>query len=104
MIGPFPAGFYTSHHSSNTGDKWEHLVAGKTYVVSREFIDNDRQVHPVGERWKFLGYSYNRFDEGLSLFVTLDGEQEWHIPLENTVEEQQSLLDSLNAYIQETTL
>lgn len=101
MIGPFPKGKYTSRSAANEGRKWEHLEAGKKYRVIREFEDNSRHLHAAGETWTFLGYSYNQWDEGLSLFVSLDDEQEWHLPLQNGADEQGSVLDALRGYMEE---
>lgn len=97
MIGPMPSGTYTSTTAPNEGTSWEHLEKGKTYRVAIEFTDTDRDIHPEGEEWTFLGYSHNRFDDALSLFVTFDGNQEWHIPLQYP--EQAGVLDGLGYYM-----
>jgi hypothetical protein len=47
----------------------------------------------------FLGYSYQHMDEGLMLFVTLDGEQEWSLPLQNGADRQGEVMDYLEQYL-----
>ena len=75
MYGPEQKGKW----SSNCGKKHGHLVAGRKYIVVREFQDFDRDAHPVGEAWTFVGYSFSPYDDGLSLFVSLDDEHEWQM-------------------------
>lgn len=38
-------------------------------------------------------------DEGLLLYVTLDGEQEWCLPLQNGPEQQGEVMDYLEQYV-----
>ena len=99
MYGPYPKGYWTSHSAPNCGRAYDVLTAGTRYRVVREFADYDRQVHAVGEEWVFLGYSYQRHDEGLSLFVSYDGEQEWHIPMQLGASEQGPVVDYLSEYV-----
>jgi hypothetical protein len=56
--------------------------ASQWYRVVRAFIDFDRVVHPEGEAWQFLGSSFLPYDDGMSFFVSLDGEREWHLRLQ----------------------
>jgi hypothetical protein len=93
-----PKGTYTSH---GVGHAYEHLVPGRRYRVVKEFIDFDRQVHPVGEEWTFLGTAFLPYDDGRSLFVSLDGVREWHIRMQDRPEEQGGILDNLNVYVAE---
>lgn len=76
-------------------------MAGKKYHVIREFRDYDCEVHPVGENWTFMGYSFLAYEDGLSLFVSLDGKQEWHFRMQWRPEQQGAVLDDLASYIQE---
>jgi hypothetical protein len=96
MIGPLPSGTYTGPHC---GTRWESLEAGKSFLVVKEFKDSDQDVHPVGESWKLLGCTYNKYDEVLSLFVTFNNGQEWHIPLRHSPDEQGVILDNLADFI-----
>ena len=99
MYGPRPRGSWTSLSAPNCGRNYDFLVAGARYRVIKEFADNDGQVHSVGDEWTFLGYSYQRHDEGLSLFVSYDGEQEWHIPMQLSAKEQGPIVDYLSEYV-----
>ncbi|MBK7883298.1 MAG: DUF3601 domain-containing protein [Chitinophagaceae bacterium] len=50
-----------------------NLVPGKKYKVIKEFTDFDRQLHPVGETWLFVGTNFLPYDDGLTLHVNKDG-------------------------------
>ena len=78
-----------------------HLTAGRKYIVISEFQDFDRDTHPIGETWIFLGSSFVPYDDGLSLFVSLDGEHEWQIRMQWRPEEQGAIIDTLESYIKE---
>jgi hypothetical protein len=96
MIGPLPPGTYTGPHCEA---RWEDLTAGKSFLVVKDFIDSDQDVHPVGEFWKLLGCTYNQYEEVLSLFVTFDNKQEWHIPLRHSPDQQGVIIDNLANFI-----
>jgi hypothetical protein len=97
MFGPRPAGFWSDHHLSS---KHQFLAAGLRYRVVKEFADFDRDRHPIGEEWVFLGCAFLPYEDGLSFFVSLDGTQEWHIRLQWRPEQQGGVLDALNEYLQ----
>ncbi len=78
---------------------FKHLIIGDWYTVAREFIDHDRDVHPVGETWQFLGHNFVPYHDGLSLFVSPDGEGERHIRMQWLPEEQAAIIDNLESYI-----
>jgi hypothetical protein len=67
--------------------------------VVTEFVDVDRQIHPVGETWVYIGTAFLPYDDGRSLFVSLDGEREWHIRMQDREEEQRGILDNLREYV-----
>jgi hypothetical protein len=96
MHGPKPTGFW----STDSPGEYKHLLAGRSYKVIMEFADYDRFVHKAGEAWTFLGYSYLPYDNGLSLFVSLDGIHEWHLPLQCGADEQGPIVDRLETYIE----
>jgi len=52
-----------------------------------------------GETWTFLGHNFLPHDDGLSLFVSLDGDREWHIRLQWRDDQQGPLIDRLEDYI-----
>lgn len=91
-----PKGVYTNH---GVGHAWRHLEPGKRYRVIKAFKDFDGQKHPVGEEWTYLGTAFLPYDDGRSIFVSLDGEREWHIRMQDRAEEQGPILDSLHEYV-----
>ncbi len=101
MYGPQPGGFGSGQSAVNSGSTYEFLTAGHWYRVVREFLDYDGDRHPAGETWQFCGYSFVPYDDGLSLFVSLDGRQEWQIRLQWRAEAQGPVLDHLAEYIEE---
>lgn len=98
MYGPCDSGHWT-----RTGLDASHafLKAGRRYRVLRAFTDFDGDVHPPGEEWTFLGSSFLPHDDGLSLFVSLDGRREWQIRMQWRPEAQGAMLDSLRTYLEE---
>ena len=99
MFGPKPMGFWSGHVAPNCGPDHEFLRSGRKYRVIREFEDYDGFLHQAGETWTFCGWSFLPHDNGMSFFVSLDGAQEWHIPLQRRPEEQAQILDHLDQYI-----
>ena len=77
----------------------EFLVAGRRYRVTRRFTDFDADAHLPGEEWTFLGKSFLPYEDGLSLFVSLDGTREWQIRLQWRPEGQAEILDHLSVYL-----
>ncbi|HPI48786.1 MAG TPA: DUF3601 domain-containing protein [Hyphomonadaceae bacterium] len=99
MIGSgAPKGTYSSR---GVGHGYSHLVPGKRYRVVKAFTDFDRQEHLVGETWTYVGTAFLPYDDGRSLFVSLDGEGEWHIRMQDRPEEQGPVLDHLREYVVE---
>jgi hypothetical protein len=72
---------------------------GRRYEVVRAFDDYDKVRHEVGETWTFLGHNFLPYDDGLSLFVSLDGEQEWHIRMQWREEEQAEIIGNFADYV-----
>lgn len=50
------------------------LIPGRTYKVTREFIDYDEVHHPEGETWMFQKTNYNAYHSGLTLHVLMNNE------------------------------
>lgn len=99
MFGPRPAGFWTSHDAPNAGRAFQHLVAGQRYRIARPFLDFDGDTHRVGDEWVFCGFSFLPVESGLSLFVSGDGEQEWHLRLWWDDAGQGAVIDHLEDYV-----
>jgi hypothetical protein len=96
MDGPEPPGRWTT---STPPRAFKHLVPGACYVVSETFTDYDGDVHPAGESWTFLGHGFAPYDDGLSLFVSLDGRSEWLIRLQWRPEAQGAIIDALERIV-----
>jgi hypothetical protein len=96
MNGPQPRGYWTA---SRPQTAFKHLIPGARYEVLRGFSDYDGKAHPTGEIWTFLGHNFLPHDDGLSLFVSLDGDHEWHIRLQWRDDQQGRLIDRLEDHI-----
>jgi hypothetical protein len=96
MYGPCPAGHWTE---SLAPADFGPLTVGQRYRVTRAFTDYDGDVHASGEAWTFLGKNFSPYDDGLSLFVSLDGTQEWHIRMCWRPEDQGPIIDVLEDYL-----
>lgn len=97
MIGDgSPKGTYTNH---GVGHGFHHMQPGKRYRVIKPFKDFDGQEHPAGEEWTYIGTAFLPYDDGRSIFVSLDGEREWHIRMQDRAEEQGPVLDRFQDYV-----
>lgn len=97
MIGDgAPKGTYTGH---GVGHGFAHLEPGQRYRVIKAFKDFDGQDHPVGETWTYIDTAFLPYDDGRSIFVSLEGTREWHIRMQDRAEEQGPILDHLRDYI-----
>lgn len=96
MYGPKPQGHWTG---PSTGRAFEHLQPGQRYEVAKPFLDHDGCQHPVGERWTYLGHAFLPHDDGLSLFVSLDDQSEWHMRLQWRAGEQGQIINDLKGHI-----
>jgi len=79
------------------GEPYRHLQPGVRYRVLEAFEDFDGDAHAVGESWIFMGSNYLPYHGGLSLFISLDGTQEWHIRMQDEV--QAPILEALERFI-----
>ena len=98
MTGPRARGHWTA--AGSLQPRHDVLTAGERYRVRRAFTDFDGDTHRPGEEWTFLGSSFLPYDDGLSLFVSFDGEQEWQIRMQWRPEAQGKVLDALSEYIE----
>ena len=68
------------------------------YRVVTRFVDHDKDVHEVGERWRFLRKAFLPYEDGLSLFVEQGG-QKIHIRMQCREEEQGPVVDAFSDYV-----
>ena len=100
MIGPEKRGHWSGIESHNGGRiPHGHLLPDVAYTIVQPFTDYDGDVHPAGETWVYRGCSFYPYEDGLSLFVSLNDEDEWHIRMQWRPEEQGDILDDLKTYI-----
>lgn len=76
------------------------LVPGQTYRVVQAFRDYDGTLHPVGERWRFVGKSFLPYEDGLMLFLEQDG-REQSIRLQWRDETQGPIIVNFFSYVEE---
>lgn len=77
---------------------FKHLAPGRRYEVARAFTDFDGGQHRVGESWTYLTYSFLPYDDGLSLFATIDGNDQ-QVRMRWTAEDQGAVIDRLGDYL-----
>jgi hypothetical protein len=75
-----------------------HLEPGRHYEVVEPFVDYDSGEHRAGERWTYLTYNFVPYDDGLSLFATIDG-LDRQIRMRWTREDQGAIIDALDQYV-----
>ena len=97
MHGPYPKGHFNAAKGATSNSR---LIPGTRYRVAKPFADYDGGVHEAGETWTFLGDNFVPYHDGMSLFVSLDGEREWQIRLEWTDQGQGEILDSVDSWFQ----
>jgi Domain of unknown function (DUF3601) len=99
MTGPRASGFWTAVLSRKDHGDFGALRVGRRFHVVRAFSDYDGDEHPVGEAWTFLGHNFLPYDDGLSLFVSKTGDDEWHIRMQWRAETQGPIIDALGSYV-----
>jgi hypothetical protein len=101
MNGPFLTGSNPVIIAPSKWD-WESSMLHRQsrYRVIQSFVDADGDRHPVGEEWLFVGSTFCRYDEELTLVVRLAEGTEWKIPLVWRPEFQQETIDSFRNFIQ----
>lgn len=77
-------------------------MPGKTYKIIKPFENYDKGYHDVGETWIFNYYNFVPHEDGLSLFISIDGGPETQIRMQWRPEEQTEILDNFEQYIEAT--
>ena len=78
-----------------------HLQPDRKYQVIQAFTDFDGRVHPVGETWWFRGDNFLPYDDGLSLFLSPDGEARIQVRMRWLPGDQGEILDRFKDYVAE---
>lgn len=91
----------TIPHKDKLDKSFRHLQEGMTYQVVKAFRDYDDELHPAGERWGFIGSNFVPYDDGLSLYATIDGEDR-QIRLQWREETQGKIIDNLEEYLKQS--
>ena len=99
MIGPKKKGHWSSLESQNCGNDFDILRSGRKYKIIKAFRDFDGDYHPIDEEWTFLSYCFLPYGDGLSLFVSLDGNHEWHVRMQWGIEEQKEIIEKLKDHV-----
>ncbi|MCP4137390.1 MAG: DUF3601 domain-containing protein [bacterium] len=95
MEGPKPKGTWR-----NPSPTYEIFHRNWTFSVIKEFKDYEGDLHKIGEKWVFLGFHFFGKDAELSLFVSLDGENEWRFKLQNKKNSQGEIFSAFHEYFE----
>jgi len=76
-----------------------NLEHGNPYRVIKEFVDYDKDVHPIGDTWIYVGTAFLPYEDGLSLFVEKDGQQIMY-RLQWRKEEQADIIDNFKEFVE----
>jgi hypothetical protein len=74
------------------------LVPGQIYQVINPLADYDRNIHPVGERWRFVKKSFLPYEDGLTLWVETD-ERMLSFRLQWRAETQAQIIEHFSDYV-----
>ena len=80
-------------------EPFKHLWPNRAYVVVQSFRDFDGTGHPPGESWIFIGSSFLPYDDGLSLFVVIDGQRR-QIRMQWRDDAQGPIIDKLQDFVE----
>lgn len=98
MFEAFPAGTFTKLPIDRPFGPFR---VGRRYEVVRAFTDFDGDTHPPGESWTYLGHNFVPYEDGLCLFVSMDGEREWNLRMCWRGEDQADVIDNFADYVRE---
>jgi hypothetical protein len=100
MQGPYHAGTFSDLPPTSSWN-WERgqFERGQVYRIIKAFADADGATHPVGEKWRFLGGGFNKFDDEVILCVQFPSGEEWKISLIWREDFQARVINSWSDYI-----
>jgi hypothetical protein len=104
MRGPYPPGVLQPLAEPTSFD-WEHgrLIRGAIYRVICEFRDADGDLHSIGERWRFIGSRFSKFDDLLTVVVGDSCGEQREIPLFWTADGQERIIEDVDQYLDRET-
>jgi len=77
------------------------LITGQKYRVVKDFFDYDKILHPVGETWTFAGTNFLPYDDGLTLFVSIDNfPKQLSYRFQWRQEEQASIIENFTEFVE----
>jgi len=68
------------------------------YRVICDFRDRDGFQHRAGDEWLLMLAGFNKFEDEKMLYVSLDGNRQWMIPLWWTPNGQQEVIDNFSRF------
>ena len=77
-----------------------NLIPGQTYRVIKAFKDYDEVTHPISEVWRFTEKNFLPYEDGLSLFVEMNG-QKTSFRLRWREESQGEIIDGFSDFVEE---
>ncbi len=90
---------------------WQHLieefhglVAGSRYQVCKSFVDAAGDEHNVGENWLLVGSMFSKFDDLVTLCVSLKDATRHELPLSWRRGEQDHVIESFSEYLSQAPL
>ena len=85
---------------------WQHLivefhglVAGNPYQVCNSFVDAAGDEHKVGENWLLVGSMFSKFDDLVTLCVSLKDGSQHELPLSWRRGEQGHVIESFSQFL-----
>lgn len=80
---------------------YRHLTPGHTYSLVRGFTDHDGCQHEPDDYWRYLGYSFLPYEDGLTLFFISNRAEEKTVRLQHRPETEGAIIDALDSYFVE---
>lgn len=77
-----------------------NLIPGQKYSVIKAFSDYDKIIHAVGETWTFRGTNFLPYEDGLTLFVSIENfDKELSYRFQWRNEEQAYLINNFSEFV-----
>ena len=83
-----------------TRKNYQHLIPGSWYQIAKTFHDFDDLPRPRGTIFRYLGYRFLPYDDGLTLFVSFGDGNESTIRLQWRSGSQAEVLEDFRIYVE----